>query len=275
MANNPLQSFFRQPKVYIKLPSIGAYNRPGVIQGDVSSMPVYGMTGMDEIIMKTPDALLSGESTVKVFESCCPGIKDGWDISSLDSEVLLTAIRIATYGNYISVKHTCKECDTESAYDIDLGKIIEHFSKCQYNNKIVLKDLVIKTQPLNYKQNSEFALKNFRIQQQLSQTGSVEDDEERKKIVAQLFIDLSKLQVEIFTASIEAIEANNSLVTEKSHIAEFLTNCDATILDSIKEQFAINKDAWIIPPYKAICENCSTENDVYIELDQSNFFAKA
>ena len=66
MAVNPLQKYFRQPKIYIKFPSGGIFNKPGTIQGDVTNTPVYGMTGMDEIIVKTPDALLSGESTAQV-----------------------------------------------------------------------------------------------------------------------------------------------------------------------------------------------------------------
>jgi hypothetical protein len=53
MANNPLQQYFRQPKIFINLPSQGVYNKPGSIQGEVSNMPVFGMTGMDEILMKT------------------------------------------------------------------------------------------------------------------------------------------------------------------------------------------------------------------------------
>ena len=67
MAGNPLQKYFRQPKVFIKLPSGGIYSKPGTIQGDAGNVPVYGMTGMDEIIVRTPDALLSGESTATVI----------------------------------------------------------------------------------------------------------------------------------------------------------------------------------------------------------------
>ena len=77
MSNNPLQQYFRQPKVFITLPSHGVYNKPGTITGSFENMPIFGMTGMDEILLKTPDALLTGESTVKVIQSCCPNIVDG------------------------------------------------------------------------------------------------------------------------------------------------------------------------------------------------------
>ena len=111
MAQNPLQNYFRQPKVFLKLPSMGIYNKPEAIQGNVENIPVYGMTGMDEIILKTPDALISGESTVKVIQSCCPTIVDAWDVSNLDIDALLVAVRIATYGNTMNVSYTCKKCE--------------------------------------------------------------------------------------------------------------------------------------------------------------------
>ena len=105
MSGNPLQQYFRQPKIYIKLPTSGIYSPPGTVQGDINNLPVYGMSGMDEIIMKTPDALLTGESVVKIIQSCCPSITNAWALSSLDTEMILTAIRIATYGNKIGRAH--------------------------------------------------------------------------------------------------------------------------------------------------------------------------
>ena len=33
MANNPLEQFFRQPKIFINLPSSGAYQEAGVCRG--------------------------------------------------------------------------------------------------------------------------------------------------------------------------------------------------------------------------------------------------
>ena len=136
MAQNPLQQYFRQPKIYISLPSGGTYNKPGTINGDPNRLPVFGMTGMDEILMKTPDALLAGESTVKVINSCCPAITDPWDLSSLDIDLVLTAIRIATYGGDINIANVCTECDTANEYSLPLSVLIDHYATCQYDNKI-------------------------------------------------------------------------------------------------------------------------------------------
>jgi hypothetical protein len=153
--------YVQQSKLFVSLPSKGIYNKAGSIQGDPEKIAVFGMTGADEILMKTPDTLLTGESTVKVFESCCPAIKDGWDLCSLDTDVLLAAIRIATNGNTVTVSKICEECEALNDYDIDLSDIVDHFANCKYESKIVVDSLVIKIQPLTYKQTSEYSIKNF------------------------------------------------------------------------------------------------------------------
>jgi hypothetical protein len=76
---NPLSSFYRQPKIYVKLPSKGEFYPPGSL--DVSAngeYPVYAMTAKDELLFKTPDALLSGQSTVELIKSCIPAITNPW-----------------------------------------------------------------------------------------------------------------------------------------------------------------------------------------------------
>ena len=165
MANNPLQQYFRQPKIFVSLPSQGIYYAPGAINGDPTRLPVFGMTGMDEILFKTPDALLTGESTAKVISSCCPAITDPWQVSLVDLDLILSAIRIATFGSELTVGHKCSKCDTAQDYALELTKFIEHYSNCQYDNRVVLDDLSVVIRPLNYRQNTEFALRNFAIQQ--------------------------------------------------------------------------------------------------------------
>ena len=277
MANNPLQQYFRQPKIYIKLPSSGTYSAPDTFTADTNKLPVYGMTGMDEIIMKTPESLLSGESVVQVMKSCCPGIANPWEVTVLDTDVIFTAIRIATFGSEMGVTHTCPKCGTENAYDIDLTKIIDFFSNCKYDNKIVLKDIVIKTQPLTYKQSTNFALRNFGLQQQLAQADRVEDKEEQQKIINRLFQDLAAMQNDLYWLSIESVEVGTTVVNEREYIREWILNCDSEIFDQVKQQIEKNKEVWTTPNYDVQCENveCKSQNKIRVDLDQSNFFVRA
>jgi len=276
MAQNPLQEFYRQPKIFVSLPSKGIYNQLGTFTGDPTHMPIFGMTGMDDIIMKTPDALLSGDSSVKLIESCCPSIKDGWAVTTLDVDLLLTAIRIATHGNVLEVVHTCPKCKTENDYDIDLGTVIDHFSSCIYNNTIEVGTLTIKLQPLNYKQTTEFSLRNFKMQQQLAAT-PIEPAEKYKEVVHDLFMELGKMQNEVYSASIESIDTGKIVVTESNFISEWLQNCDKQMFNIIKAHLDQTKSDWKIPAVKVICSNldCNHESSISVDLDQSNFFDPA
>lgn len=275
MAQNPLQQFYRQPKVYVPLPSKGIYNKLGSISGDPTHMSVYSMTGMDEILMKTPDSLLSGESTAKLFESCCPGIKDGWEVTTLDTDLLLTAIRIATFGNELEVTQTCNRCGQENEYDINLSSVIDHFARCEFNNTLEANGLIIKMQPLTYRQSTEMALRNFKLQQQMAAANTESD--EHKKLVAQLFKDLGILQNDIYAASIESIDTGTVVVTEQQFIHEWVENCDREMLNFIRVHVNKNKELWKIPDVNVICSNpdCNHQTKLSVDLDQSNFFAPA
>lgn len=275
MANNPLKKYFRQPKIYIDLPSKGLYNQPGTLSSDPSKLPVFGMTGMDEILLRTPDALLNGEATAKVIESCCPSITDGWDLSLLDLDLLLVAIRIATHGNTMTVTHTCSNCKAINDYDIDLGNIVQHFASRTYDNKVVLKDVAIKIHPLSYKEWTNFQMQNFAIQRQLSQTISMTNQEEQNKSVGILFEKVGQVQTEMLFAQIEAVETQEATVDQREFIREWLVNSEAAIFESIREHVEKNRLHWQIPPMDVDCPDCSAKNQITVEMDQATFFGTA
>lgn len=275
MAQNPLQQYFRQPRVYISLPSHGIYNSPDAFDGDVSRIPVFGMTGMDEILVKTPDALLTGESTVRVIASCCPAIKNPWELSSIDLDLVITAIRIATYGNMLELSNVCPVCTTNNEYEFDLSTFIDYYSSCKYENKVITGDLTILLKPLTYKQSSEFSLKNFQLQQTLKQISAIEDENEKKVKLSDLFGQLASLQNDIFIAGIESVDTTEVVVTEKGYIKEWVENSDSAMLDVVRKQIQKNQTAWRSPTQKVVCDTCNHESWLSVTLDQSDFFVQA
>ena len=282
MANqgNPLQKYFRQPKVYISLPSKGMYYENGALQGDHNNMPVFSMTGMDEIIFKTPDALLNGESTVKVIESCCPYIISGDKVPSIDIDAILVAIRIATYNEILDISHTCSECEHETDYEISLSKILDYFNQQTYDGTIVIGELTIVLRPLNYKEVTEFNIENFKLQKmlfQLNQTSTSDEDgsaEKTKSIQADIYRTISEIQVKLFIKSIESIKVGNEIVEDIEYISEWLQNSERGFFQEIKKKLEKNKELWEIPKQHIKCDNCQHETDVAITLDPSNFFGK-
>ena len=106
--NNPLRQYFRQPAIYIKLPSQGKYYPPGTLNSSVTGeYPVYPMTAIDEITYRTPDAMFNGQATVNVIQSCVPDIKDAWQMPAIDMDTVLVAIRIASAGPLVVDIDTC------------------------------------------------------------------------------------------------------------------------------------------------------------------------
>ena len=272
MSQNPLEQYFRQPKIYINLPSLGMYSPPGTHIGSVENIPIYSMTGMDEIIIKTPDALMSGESNIRIIESCCPSIKNARNLSSLDSNVIFAAIRIATYGNNLEVTHTCEKCSNVNDYNLDLMRIIDFYSNKKYDNRIVVGELVIKTQPLTFQQSMEFNIKHFEVQQQLFQTEKIENSEEKQKVIDKLWNEFAQTQYKLYTLSIESVETPTQTVTERGYIEEWISNCDTSITDKLKDHLSKLKIDWDIPKFPIECNNCGAKSDLKIDLNYSNFF---
>jgi len=269
---NPLQKYFRQPKIYIQLPSKGVYYTENVLTGDSQNVPIFAMTGMDELIMKTPDALFNGEATVKLIESCCPYIQDGHNVPSLDIDVILVAIRIATYGAEMPIGHTCKNCGTENDFAINLTAVLDHYKSKSFDNRLPIGDLTVNLKPLNYREMTLFNIENFRLQKMLSQIVNIETEERQQHLDA-IYEKLGEIQANVFIASIESIQTPETLVVDKDHIKEWLANTHRETYSLIKKRLEDNKEQWAMPSQEIQCDNCGTKDTVDIVMDQTSFFA--
>lgn len=269
--NNPLQKYFRQPKIYISLPSKGLFYPEGTIDGDPNNVPILAMTGIDEIIMKTPDALFNGESTIKLIESCCPYIKNAKNVPSLDIDTILAAIRIATFGEDISISHVCKSCETENDYDIPIQSIIDHYSNKMFDSRMQYDDLVINFRPLSFQEMTTFNVENFNLQQQLKQLPSI-TNENIQMHMDLIYEKLADIQIKIFLSSISSIQTPDGEVTDKNYIKEWLSNCSREIYQEIKKKLEINKNTWATPTNEVKCINCGSVEKIEISLEQSHFF---
>ena len=162
--SNPLNKYFRQPAIYISLPSGNTYP-PHVIEptqtGELGVMP---MTAKDEITFKTPDALLNGQATVDVIQSCVPNIKNAWHCPSIDLDIILVAIRRASFGDTLTMTAKVPNTDIMKDFDIKLSQIYDNLSTAQYVDAFQIPGFKVQIIPLNYKTITEGAIKAFEEQ---------------------------------------------------------------------------------------------------------------
>ena len=274
---NPLQKYFRQPKIYIALPSKGTFYSEQDFNGNSANAPIFVMTGMDEILMKTPDALFNGESTVKVIESCCPYIKNAWKMPSIDVDCLLVAIRIATYGSEMDVMHRCPNCQSMNDYTIDLGQVLAYLSEQVYDGKIDLGELQVTIRPLRYEEVTKFNVENYKLQKmlyQLSKMESAGNEEQTLQTQDDIYKRIAEMQVELFEISIEHVQLPDQIVNDREMISEWIRNSDKEFYKKIKEKLESNKRQWDIPEQDVQCPECNHQSKISVTMDQANFFAR-
>lgn len=278
MSNNPLQKYFRQPKLFVSLPSKGLYYNAESLNCDASNVPIFAMTGMDEIIMKTPDALFNGQATVKLIESCCPVITDATQVPSLDIDTLLIAIRTATYGEKMTVGHVCKNCAAENDFEVDLATVTDHYANLTFSNVVKIDDIMTVTlRPLSYKEITEQSIENFKLQKMLYQLSTADDTLEegaKQKYIDDIYAKLADVQSNLIISSIESIRLPDEVVDNKEFIKEWVENTNREYYTLIKNKLEENKNVWTMPKHDIKCTECGTDDKIDIIMDQSSFFVK-
>jgi hypothetical protein len=172
----------RQPKIFIRLPSNGDYWPPGSLEiSETGEYPVYSMTAKDELMLKIPDAVMNGQAVVEVLQHCMPNIKNAWMIPQIDIDIVLIAIRLATYGEKMTTPITITE-EEEMEYVVDLREVMDTLqNQISWNPIIpVNENLTVFVRPMNYKQISETALKTFETQKIMQIANDTSMDEDTK-----------------------------------------------------------------------------------------------
>lgn len=234
--NNPLSSFMRQPKIYIRLPSNGDYWPQGsLLMPENKELPVYSMTAKDELLLKIPDALMNGQAIVDVIQNCIPNIKNAWEMPSIDVDLILIAIRLATYGEMMKTPISLP--DTELEYQVDLRLILDEIvSKFHWEPVIpISSDLTVYIKPLNYRHMTEASISLFETEKIISLANNNSLKEEEKiEAFKQSFRKLTEVTINTITKSIVKIDSVNGSTTEYKHIKEFVDNCDKDIFNKIQ-----------------------------------------
>lgn len=280
--NNPLKKYFRQPKIYLKLPSKGKFYPPGALEmPENGELPVYPMTAKDELMIKTPDALLNGQATIDVIKSCLPNIKDPWKMPSIDSDAVLIAIRLATYGEKLDINTKVPNTGEERVFQIDLRSLLDQLIVFDFDPYVqISSDLTIELKPLTYKEFTDNSLKTFEEQRifRIVNDETIPDDQ-KLQAFANSFKKLTDLTIDLVLNSIVAIDTPEGKVIDKNQIRDFFNNVDNSVFDRIMKHLEKMREGYAIKPFKVtsspedIEKGAPAEYEIPITFDQSNFFA--
>lgn len=277
LQNNPLQQYFRQPAIYIRLPSNGNFYPSGALNMPPNGeLPVYPMTAIDEITYRTPDALFNGSATTSVIKSCVPNIVDPWSIPAMDIDTILVSIRIASYGHSMEIESQCPHCKHQDTFGIDLRSVLDNMKSPDYQKNIAYRDIEIYFKPMTYKDLNDNNKKQFDSQRMVQSIDGIEQPEEEKiNLLTQALKKITEITVEALGQGIAAIKTPNALVTETEYIQEFLKNCDRTLFNQIRDHIISQKTMSELQPMTIKCPECSDEYSQALTLDMSNFFGVA
>jgi hypothetical protein len=280
--NNPLVNFMRQPKIYINLPSGGEYWAPGSIElTETGEFPVFSMTARDELMFKTPDALMNGQAIVDVIQSCMPNVKNAWACPTIDLDTILIAIRLATYGEKMPFKHKVPVINEELEYEIDLRMLLDQQQRNQWVDQImVTPELVIYVRPLTYKHLTQTNLKSFETNRIMTMVNDETiSDEKKLEMFNSSFANLTKITIDLMAESIYKIATSEVEVIETKFIQDFVANADKEIFDVVQKHLAALKSTNEIKPLEFTtteewqAQGAPATYTVPINFNNSDFFA--
>ena len=272
---SPLNKYKRQPKLYIDLPSKGDFYAKNALPSS-DELEVFSMTASDEITIKTPDALLTGNATVKIIQNCLPGIKDAWHVTTRDLDYILTAIRIATYGDSLSITHRCSKCNNEDSFTLPLQPLLDHLANAQPKYELNVNNFTIRMRPLTYKEVVESQHVTLKVRRQLTQVVPTMDDiEERTEFINGLYEQINEHTKNVVCSVVtEIVTPDGESETTPVFIKDFLLNNEGDWYNAVSEAYALNTKVLSPPESEVTCSECEAVDKVKPNLDYTSFFSK-
>lgn len=255
---NPLLSRIQMPGETFALPSGGVFYTHGELDDSVvnAEVRVHPMTAIDEITIKTPDMLFSGDAVRDIFSRCIPQIKNVDKLLAKDVDFLLICLRKVSYGDDMQLEHqhVCENAKMH-LYDVDVGEFIRKTKKIDptsVSRTFTIKmpnDQVVRLQPISFKQ--------FISVMQISGNEDIQDP--------------TKLR-DIMVDSLASVIVSVDEVGDKQMIREWLAQVKPQYLRLINDH--IDKTLEWGPEFTTTikCKDCGEEVEIMAPLNPLAFF---
>ena len=300
MSNNPLMQFARHAELSTKLASNPNWYPEGFIQYTLNGeVEVYPMLPKDELMLYNPDALLSGQAIVSIIKSCCPSILNPEKLYFPDSNILLLAIKKATYGNDHKQSIMCPECakkieklkspktsekekkeiekllkdgkitDHEEEHIYEIDKLLSSISYLKDEYEITIDGLTYNLRPYTLKVKEYYSLISLQrskllkmYNETIERTEEISNEEKEATISKINDIQMTMINAnnEIITEGINFIKMpDDSIINDKTLIKEFIDNCKSEIITKLTNELAIINDIGLPKEVPCVCSFCNHE----------------
>ena len=272
--DDPLAKYYRMPGLHVKLPSNGAFMPPGSVEFTMNNdVPVYPMRAADELLLKSPDALMSGHAIEELIRSCVPAIRMPRMISSADLDVLLLAIRAATYGATMTVQPICPKCEAENEVEISLAAMMATATSIDPENAVRLSDdVVVFLRPYTMENATKIGIASF---EETRKVQGVEDAQEaaRSAQINQSMNRIVTLTMDILASAILKVSVREGEVGDPMSIRRFIDNVSKAWIDKLHAKMDEMGNKGMDKHYDVTCAKCGHEWKPEVEFNPSSFFA--
>lgn len=278
-SKNPLLNYTRKPEIYITLPSNGHFTVEENMNVSVNGeLGVSAMTTSDELILKTPDALLNGEAIVKIIKSCVPDVVDVYNLIAPDVDAILVAIRYASYGDGMDFVANCPVCETEKHFSISLTEVLSKIQTLESEYVVELSNkMKVSIMPYTFKSMIKEGLMAYN-EAQILKVVLNEDltDPETTKQYQESFNKMAELVVELAAECVVGLwdPDGNYIDATTDQIHEWLQNIPRADADKIQSKINEINAIGVYKKAALECENesCKHKWEADISFDASNFF---
>jgi len=276
MSESKLSKYYRVPKLYVRVPSQGAFN-PDIQQSMSDELAVMAMTGRDETMLQNPDALLNGEAITSAIKSCVPGIKNPTELPITDIDTLLIAIKIATSGEEHEITAKCPKCKSDTRGVVNLRNVLPTAKLLESEYPIKLDTgVIVYIKPYTYAMQTEAALAAFDETKTLQNiTKGQEINSESMAVYNKSFRRMADMSVSLLARSVvKVVTPEGDEVTNQEEIFVFVQNIDSASAKKIDETLGKINSLDIDKKVEMTCEKESCKHTwiTTVEFNASDFF---
>jgi len=298
---NPLLDELDLQTVEVSLPTGGIFYEENVLEAtNPEAITIYPLGIIAEQAYRDPLLLASGRGLPKMLKEVCPSIDKPEELAEVDSELILLATRMLSYGNDLLVDQPCSECGEENKIKIDLQNFIMKYDPLtlglaeidpdfgvppQYIFPIKETGQTVVLRPMAYRDATRAIVDSYHIQQQYDEMSDDEQADNIDLLMSSEAMDKYSDIVNITGESgISSIVANIHFIRTKSGqdvydlklITDWLVHLNTNIVERLQDTSnELAEKLRNVSEVKYSCAKCEHDNVMFLQLDPQRLFSLA